>query len=191
MIDQKFLALDLELNQPSNKIIQVGVAIGSIEQDPKDYVVRKWYINPNEPIDSFIVSLTGITDSDIRSYCVSHETVARELTDLVKEHKPWLNAITWGFDDAGVLRKEFEKNHVEFKHFGGRWLDLKTVFNFLQFSKFENPRGGLTEAMSKMNCSFVGKSHQADADAQNTLKFWFDLMKKQNKMFDLYDLNNV
>lgn len=186
-MSQNFIAIDLELNQPSNKIIQVGVAIGNVEQDPKDYVVQKWYLDPQEPIDEFIVGLTGITDSTIRSYCVSYETVARELTELVKEHKPWLNALSWGYDDCGVLRREFEKHKVEFKHFGGRWIDLKTVFNFLQFSKNENPRGGLSEAMNKMNISFDGSLHRADTDARNTLKFWFDLMRKQRKMFDLFD----
>ena len=65
--DGKFLALDLELNQPSGKIIQVGVAIGDKNTRFEDYVVRKWYIDPQEPISEFINDLTGITDADIRA----------------------------------------------------------------------------------------------------------------------------
>ena len=184
---RKFLAIDLELNQPSNKIIQVGVAIGSADQNPKDYIVKKWYIDPGEKIDKFITDLTGITNRDIKSYCVSHDTVARELTELIVEHQPWLNAIVWGYDDAGVLRKEFEQRSVPFKHLGGRWIDLKTIHNFLAFSTDSDPRGDLKTAMSRFDCWFDGEQHRADADAKNTLKFFFHLLHQQHKMFDLIE----
>ena len=81
----KFLALDLELNQPSGKIIQVGVAIGDKNTRFEDYVVRKWYINPQEPISEFITDLTGITDADISANAYSHEYVARELGELPRQ----------------------------------------------------------------------------------------------------------
>jgi len=187
---QNFIALDLELNQPSNKVIQVGVAIGNVDQNPKDYIVKKWYIDPKEPIDNFITGLTGITDSDIRNNCVGHSTISRELTALIKEHNPWLQPVVWGYDDAGQLRREFEKHSVEFKHFGGRWLDVKTIHNFMMFSKNESPRGSLKEAMSKYNSVFEGQEHRADIDAQNTLKFWFDLMRKQNDFMTDKSYNN-
>ena len=185
MNKQNFIALDLELNQPSNKIIQVGVAIGNACQHPNEYIVKKWYIDPKEPIDPFIVDLTGITDSNIRAYSYSHATVARELDELIKKHKPWLNAVVWGYDDAGVLRKEFERNSVEFKHLGGRWIDLKTIYNFMMFSENANPRGGLTEAMAKYDLAFDGPAHRADVDAVNTLKFFFEVMNRQSTMIDI------
>jgi len=190
MTQQNFIALDLELNQPSNKVIQVGVAIGNVDQNPKDYIVKKWYIDPKEPIDNFITGLTGITNGNISSYSVSHTTVARELTELIKEYNPWLQPVVWGYDDAGQLRREFERNNVEFKHFGGRWLDVKTIHNFMMFSKNESPRGSLKEAMSKYNSVFEGQEHRADIDAQNTLKFWFDLMRKQNDFMTDKSYNN-
>jgi len=190
MTPQNFIALDLELNQPSNKVIQVGVAIGNAQQKSEEYVVKKWYLNPNEPIDKFITELTGITNGNISSYSVSHTTVARELTELIKEYNPWLQPVVWGYDDAGQLRREFEKHSVEFKHFGGRWLDVKTIHNFMMFSKNESPRGSLKEAMSRYNSVFEGQEHRADIDAQNTLKFWFDLMRKQNDFMTDKSYNN-
>jgi len=190
MTQQNFIALDLELNQPSNRIIQVGVAIGNAQQKSEEYVVKKWYLNPNEPIDKFITELTGITNGNISSYSVSHTTVARELTELIKEYNPWLQPVVWGYDDAGQLRREFEKHSVEFKHFGGRWLDVKTIHNFMMFSKNESPRGSLKEAMSRYNSVFEGQEHRADIDAQNTLKFWFDLMRKQNDFMTDKSYNN-
>lgn len=187
MIEQNFIAIDLELNQPSNKIIQVGVAIGNSKQNPKDYTVEKWYVDPEEPIDGFIIDLTGITNSDIRTNCVRHKTIAHELGEIIKQHDPWLQAVVWGFNDVGVLRKEFEERSVEFNYLGGRWIDLKTVYNFLQFSKGQDPRGGLQKVMHQNNCWFEGSQHRADIDAQNTLKFWFELMRRQKNMFDLLD----
>jgi len=190
MTQQNFIALDLELNQPSNRIIQVGVAIGNAQQKSEEYVVKKWYLNPNEPIDKFITELTGITNGNISSYSVSHTTVARELTELIKEYNPWLQPVVWGYDDAGQLRREFERNNVEFKHFGGRWLDVKTVYNFLQFSQNESPNGNLQQAMSVQGSWFDGDTHRADVDARNTLKFWFDLMQKQNDFIKNNSYNN-
>jgi len=190
MTPQNFISLDLELNQPSNRIIQVGVAIGNAQQKSEEYVVKKWYLNPNEPIDKFITELTGITNGNISSYSVSHTTVARELTELIKEYNPWLQPVVWGYDDAGQLRREFERNNVEFKHFGGRWLDVKTVYNFLQFSQNESPNGNLQQAMSVQGSWFDGDTHRADVDARNTLKFWFDLMQKQNDFIKNNSYNN-
>ena len=190
MTPQNFISLDLELNQPSNRIIQVGIAIGNAQQKSEEYVVKKWYLNPNEPIDKFITELTGITNGNISSYSVSHTTVARELTELIKEYNPWLQPVVWGYDDAGQLRREFERNNVEFKHFGGRWLDVKTVYNFLQFSQNESPNGNLQQAMSVQGSWFDGDTHRADVDARNTLKFWFDLMQKQNDFIKNNSYNN-
>lgn len=185
MNKQNFISIDLELNQPSNKIIQVGVAIGNSKQNPKDYTVQKWYVDPKEPIDNFITNLTGITESDIRANCVSLDTVALELTALIKTHEPWLQAVVWGYNDIEKLRRVFEKNNVVFNHLGGRWIDVKTIYNFLMFSQDKSPKGSLDEAMAKSECWFEGEKHRADIDACNTLKFWFDLMRKQNSMFDL------
>ena len=132
--DGKFLALDLELNQPSGKIIQVGVAIGDKNTRFEDYIVRKWYINPQEPISEFITDLTGITDADISANAYSHEYVARELSELIKEHKVFVNPVTWGGGDSVELLAEFCRNHADFPHFGRRWIDVKTWYTYLTVS---------------------------------------------------------
>ena len=185
--DGKFLALDLELNQPSGKIIQVGVAIGDKNTRFEDYVVRKWYINPQEPISEFITDLTGITDADIRAESYSHEYVARELSELIKEHKCFINPVTWGGGDSSELLAEFSKNHVDFPHFGRRWIDVKTWYTYLMLTKGKAPSGGLASAMGYFKLHFKGKAHRADVDAANTLALFFALLERQAKLESILD----
>jgi inhibitor of KinA sporulation pathway (predicted exonuclease) len=185
--NQKFLALDLELNQPSGKIIQVGVAIGSAQDRREQYVTRKWYINPNEPLDDFIIGLTGITATDISTYCVSHYTVAQELSEVIKEHKCFVNPVTWGGGDSTELLTEFCKNHADFPHFGRRWIDVKTWYTLLMLAKNKNPSGGLASAMGAFKLQFIGDAHRADVDAANTLAFFFKLLERQRSMENLLD----
>ena len=189
MIDrnQKYLALDLELNQPSGKIIQVGIAIGKADDKFENYLVKKWYIDPNEPIDQFIIDLTGITDSDIRANCVSHHTVATELSSLIKEHNTFINPVTWGGGDSVELLAEFCKNPAEFRHFGRRWVDTKTWYTLMMLARGKNPTGGLSSAMGQFKLQFKGDAHRADVDAANTLALFFKLIDRQRRMEHLLD----
>ena len=185
--DGKFLALDLELNQPSGKIIQVGVAIGDKNTQFEDYVVRKWYIDPQEPISEFINDLTGITDSDIRAEAYSHEHVARELGVLIKEHKVFINPVTWGGGDSVELLAEFCKNHADFLHFGRRWIDIKTWYTYLMLTRGKAASGGLVSAMGYFKLHFKGKAHRADVDAANTLALFFKLLDRQARLESILD----
>jgi len=185
---QKFLALDLELNQPSGKIIQVGIAIGSIHDRFEDYIVRKWYIDPHEPISEFINDLTGITDADIRAECYSHDFVARELSALIKEHNTFINPVTWGGGDSRELLDEFCQNHADFPHFGRRWIDVKTWYTYLMLTKGKTPSGGLASAMGYFKLHFKGKAHRADVDAANTLALFFKLLERQSQMENIIGL---
>lgn len=182
---QKYLALDLELNQPSGKIIQVGIAIGSATD--KKYFTKKWYIDPKEPISEFITGLTGITDADIRNESWSHSYVAEELGALIKEHNCFINPITWGGGDSSELQAEFSKQCVDFPHFGRRWIDVKTWYTFLMLARGKKPSGGLASAMGAYKLQFNGLAHRADVDAENTLAFFFKLLERQRGLEQLLD----
>ena len=58
----KLTSLDLELNQPSGKIIQIGAVVGDTETGEITQRLRI-YVNPGEPIAPFITELCAIANS--------------------------------------------------------------------------------------------------------------------------------
>lgn len=172
-----FLSLDLELNQPSGKIVQVGIAVGNPEQGVID--TKSWFLDPEEIISPRIVDLTGITDDIIAEQAVSHATMAEELSSCIKEYEPFVNPVQWGSGDRDVLIKEMKERQIEFPFFGRRELDVKQIYTYLSLSQGKKPNGGLRSCMGRYKMPFNGKPHRADVDASNTLRFFFGLLARQ------------
>jgi len=183
MTYQKFLSLDLELNNGPQterpKIIQIGIAIGAIEEPETEWVIRKWYLDPEEPIFPFITDLTGITDQDIYQHAVSHEQAATELSALIREHNTFVNPVTWGGGDSTELLEEFRDRSVNFPHFGRRWIDVKTYFVIQQLVSGKTYSGGLRSTMERHKLKFIGDAHRADVDAFNTLRLFAYFVNRQ------------
>jgi inhibitor of KinA sporulation pathway (predicted exonuclease) len=193
-LDQKYLALDLELNNaqdgstPNPKIIQVGVAIGSARQDPKEWITKKWYVKINDPIYPFITDLTGITTQDIQQFGMTHYDIGQEISRLIKEHGVFVNPVTWGGGDSTELKDEFNQHGIEFRHFGRRWIDVKTWYTLRLLANGKRPAGGLSSAMGVYKLQFEGQAHRADVDAYNTLRLFFEILKRQKQMLDTVTL---
>ena len=189
-VNQKYLALDLELNNaddgstPNPKIIQVGVAIGSAKQSPSEWITKKWYVKVNEPIYPFITDLTGITNQDIQQFGMTHYEIGQELSRLIKDNDVFVNPVTWGGGDSTELKSEFNQHGIEFRHFGRRWIDVKTWYVLRMLANGKRPAGGLSSAMGVYKMHFEGKAHRADVDAYNTLRLFFEILKRQKQMLD-------
>lgn len=185
MVDtERYVALDLEYNQPSGTIIQVGVAIGSASQVQQEFIVRRWDLKVDEPISEFITQLTGITDEDCRAG-VSLVQCAHELGDLLREHNVFVNPVTWGGGDSADLLRTFAQAQAEFPHFGRRWIDVKTWATLLSLARTPAAKiqhGGLSKAMARYKLQFIGKAHRADVDAFNTLRLFFAILARQRKL---------
>jgi inhibitor of KinA sporulation pathway (predicted exonuclease) len=174
-----YIALDLEMNQPSNKIIQVGVAVGNPDLG---VLIRKgWYVDPEEPIDEYITHLTGIDDKIIDLDATPLSTVAEEIGKLVMDNWCFTNPVQWGGGDVKVLLNEFRLKEINFPFFGRREIDVKTIFTYLSFAQDKKTTGGLASAMGRYGLKFEGTAHRADIDAENTLRFFFVLLNRQKQ----------
>jgi inhibitor of KinA sporulation pathway (predicted exonuclease) len=186
--DQTYFSLDLELNSKQDgttpRIIQVGVSVASPVM-PDDIKTYSWYLDPEEPITPFIQQLTGITDEIIKEKSVSHQVVAQELGNIITENKCFVNPVVWGGggegNDATELKDEFRERGIDFPFFGRRVIDVKTLYVFNQMVQGKTPSGGLRKSMISYGLDFIGTSHRAEIDAENTLRFFFYFLNKQRK----------
>ena len=177
MNNKNFLALDLEMNQPSGKIIQVGIAIGN----SKDGILltHSWLLDPQEEISPRIEELTGISNEMIGG-AASHETMTDELSTYIEEHNTFVNPVQWGVGDRDILMKEIKERQIHFPFFGRREIDVKQIYVYLSMAQSRNTKGGLKSAMGRYKMPFEGKAHSADVDAENTLRFFFHLLNRQS-----------
>lgn len=173
MAHSSYLALDLEMNQPSRRIIQVGVAVGAPGAAVDEIVTKEWLVDPDELIAPNIVALTGISDRDIRERAVPWERVAKELGALIQERQCFVNPVTWGGGDSELLLAAFRERGIHFPFFGRRWLDVKTWHVCQSLAAGKRHAGGLASVMGGYKLPFIGKAHRADVDALNTLRLFF------------------
>lgn len=183
MTPMLFLSLDLEMNQPSGRIIEVGVCMGSAHLPEDEWITRRWLLDPQEPLAPAIVELTGITQDELAACAVPWEQMALELSALIGQHEPFVNPVTWGGGDSQALLEGLRAREIDFPHLGRRWLDVKTMHSFLTFAGGKGkPSGGLSSVMARHKLKFIGKPHRAGVDAFNTLRLYFRLLERQSAL---------
>ena len=166
MIKKNFMALDLEYNQPSGSIIQVGAVVGNLDSGEilEEYSA---YIKVEEKISGYIINLTGIRQEDT-DQGIDLKQSYKHLTQMHQYYKCFRNAVCWGGGDSHELRKQLGWPDEEMFLFGRRWIDAKTLFVSLRFARNQQYQAGLAKALLKFNMEFKGKKHQACDDARNT-----------------------
>lgn len=182
--EQSFFSIDLEFNQPSQNVIQVGVCVGGAMQSEEEYLIRKWYIAPGEPIHPDISRLTGIDESTLLEKAVPITQMATELSDVLKSVPAcFVNPVVWGPGDAERLLALISTvPGISFPHLGRRAIDVKTWHTLISLSRGKNPSGGLKSVMAKYGLSFKGAAHRAEVDAFNTLRLFFLLLDRQSTL---------
>jgi len=191
-MDKYFFALDLEMNQAENsahtgKIIQVGLAIGNLEQNIKEYELFDWYVDPNEKIYPRITELTGITNQDIQEKSTHLENIYNKINERIYHYNCYPNPVVWGNGDTSLLKQTFLEQLGYCKMFGHRDIDFKTLHTFFQLSKDKSTSSSLKSALSNIKIKFEGEAHRAHHDAANTLFLFSELVKRQratNKIFE-------
>jgi inhibitor of KinA sporulation pathway (predicted exonuclease) len=163
-----FLSLDLEMAQPSGKIIEVGYCVGDTHA-PVGEVMHKasYFVDPREPLSQEIIDLTGITDAMIAEnnhpLWYAHEAMVTHAQGFGCSR----NLITWGSNDGDCLRTQMG-NPANF-WFAPIVHDVKKVYQFVRQAKGLGTQSGLAKSMVKLGLQFKGKKHRAMDDALNTL----------------------
>lgn len=175
--ESPYVALDLEFNQPSQRIIQVGAVIGRV--DTGEVLSRfSVFVNPEEPLSPRISELCGIAPGVLEtagSLAEAYEHLTHWLAPFDGERR--LNPLTWGGADAHALRDALGYDDGSVGLFGRRWVDVKTVFTAWQDAHGQQATGGLAPSMKRMGLVFQGRKHDAADDALNTFRMYACLLQ--------------
>lgn len=183
------LCLDLELNQPSGKVIEVGALVFKSNDKGKLQIVDEMqvFVNPLEPIAMDITLLTGITNVDVARGTSVYEAYL-DLRNMHKKHKCFKNCLVWGSgaysDSSHLWDQVVSEGHLpsmlleEGNTFGRRVLDVKTLYQSRQIINGKTVKGGLSVACKELELDFIGEPHRAKPDAINTARVFLELMKK-------------
>lgn len=174
----QLISLDLELNQPSRKIIQLGYVIFNVK-NWKILQARSLFINPNEPVAPEITQLTGIDDSMVTTGMTLNQAYETMIEDM-KKHQVTHHPVQWGTDHIEI-RSQLEIPWSDFI-FKVRDHDIKSLFQLLQ-APLPNSKtvAGLGKAISILGGQWdykYGNPHDALADAYNTMLIYKMLANK-------------
>lgn len=172
------VALDLEMNQPSGRIIQIGACVGQWLTGEIVSSFSQLARPAMEPLDPHIVDLTGITSERMAREGVSLEEAYARLQAWLAPYREQrhLNPLTWGGGDSLTLREQLGFGDERWA-FGRRWLDVKTVYQTWRMLQNKPIEGGLAKAMTKLGLAFIGRKHDAKDDAVNTFRMYHALLK--------------
>lgn len=168
-----FTSLDLEMNQPSGKIISVGAVVGNILSGEILGSMHA-FVNPKEALAPFIIKLTGINQEDVDGAGTLLEAY-QQLRAMHLSHEAFMNPITWGGGDSEMLKAQLPSD-VEWI-FGRRWIDAKTLFISWRIANGQPIQSGLSKSMGKLGLAFEGQKHNAKDDAMNTFRIYRELLK--------------
>lgn len=182
-----FLALDLEMEQPSDEVLSVGVCMFS-----GDMLVEKqnnFYITPTHPVSKFIQELTGIRETDFdgspRVNC--YRELSKWVVEIIEScpyYKFHREAITWGCGDVPLLRADMRKEQANFEWLSQRFIDVKTLYlmDKATSDKSLSSKTSLNTAMKEMKINPRGNAHNSMWDAVNTKEVFLELMYKQSNL---------
>ena len=169
----KYFIFDLEMNQPSNKIIEIGYVVG----DKKGRIYEKGSVYPiiDEPITSYITELTGISQDMLDT---PPEQVAGIINQVIKRHNPSLKPITWGSGDVHQLLSQYPGISLH-----NRYLDMKTLYQMECIATNESTQSGLFRAASRRDIDTgTLAAHKAVDDAYVTYLLFVQYINKFKKL---------
>lgn len=169
------ITIDLELNAPSRKIIQIGYTIHNAKTGKLAWK-ENLHVDPKEALSPAITELTGITQKDVDGAFTLLEAY-KCMEAIMRSFNCTTNALAWGTDTI-ELRSQLGLTWAEYI-FKLRYIDVKSMFQAYQMA---TPNGktkvGLSKALNILGLEFIGRPHQAADDAENTFRVYRALAEK-------------
>lgn len=167
-----YLSLDLEMNQPSGAIVQIGAVVGEVLTGEILGTFSKYVSLPEgEELNPFIIKLCNIDLDTYESEKIDLKDAYIALLDFRSKYEVERNPITWGGGDSDYLYKQTYVacgNELKNWPFGRRWVDIKTVFQMYCIANGIKHQSGLSKSLTKLGLRFSGTKHNALDDAKNT-----------------------
>lgn len=187
----KFIAVDLELNQPSNKIIQLGAS--AFDTDVGEIAKFNEYCDPGEPINWGYKCSETQTLGELLGPKFPRDThmqpctiyVLRRFWKWCKDNELGKKFVQWGGGDMEIIFKECRGHNVRYPNHIYP-INVKQMYKYVWQPASKFPKAhGLQSASHCMNSKFLGQAHNAADDAFNT--GWV-FMKMYNEVAALAEL---
>lgn len=175
----KLIVLDLEMNQPSRKIIQVGAV--SVDIHKLDIIpFFSETVNPGELPNSYISKLTGITPEDVKAGKPLEKALSDFWSKLDLLDAP-IRIAAWG-DDCQKLYKDSVKLGVDVPTV--QMFDLRKLCDFHRIAEAGDIRkgNGLMKMLKNYDLPFEGHHHNAYDDAYMTGKLFLAMLDQLRPM---------
>lgn len=172
----KFISIDLESNQPSGTIIQIGAA--AFDTDARDPLMAKFvcYVNPDEEINwdqplnngMTLGELLPFTQKEITEQGIAPDVAFTQFWQWVIDINCGRKFIQWGRHDMEALVGQSKAAGVFYPQ-RIKDFNLKKTYQFLyQPANKLAQKYGLSGALKSCNIGFEGTAHDAYVDAYNT-----------------------
>ncbi len=172
----KLTIVDLEFNQPSKALIQIGAV--SLHLKTGEILSEfDTFVNPRETIDSYIQDLCHISQAQVDS--------APDLRTALGKFWGWVDGKAigaWGGDVAHLTSLSRDLG-IDYPHI--RVYDLLGMGAILRSAIPGASSGGLLKTMHAFGMKFEGQQHNALVDARNTARLtykWISIIQKFNKI---------
>lgn len=172
-----YICLDLEMNQPSNKIIQLGYVIfNPLTSEVKRE--RSIIINPYDKLSEYIIELTGIDQLQVDNGTPLIDAVNMLKKDL-EHYNVRLQPLEWGSGDSHLLQQQSGEDLFRSP------VNVKALYQTYALFNSMNMVAGLRKSLKYMGMEFVGRPHDALDDARNTMLIYLEIGKKLKLASDL------
>jgi len=161
----KICVIDLEMCQPSNRIIQIGAVIADT-RTCKIVDTFNLLVNPFEEVSQEITTLTGIT-SEMVANAPGPARAYLQFKEFLKAGGATTLPAQWGIGDTDLLRTQVGLDWENFC-FRRRAIDVKALYQAWAAFSGNSTKAGLESSMRHLGLTFVGQQHNAADDAYNT-----------------------